>query len=376
MMSGIWSIFRKEIRELLRDPYTLGIAVFFPLLLLYLFAYALNLDVNDVPLATYDQDRTPQSRAYIQSFANADAFVLSQQVANYDEATRLLDTGQVQAVLVIPPNFARDLAAGRPVQTQTLVDGTFPTSAQVIRDFVTILNEAYNANLVGQYLQSRGVSTPKMAVELIPRILFNPELKSLNFIVPGLFTVLLMAFPPLLSTLAIVREKEHGSIQQIFVSPLRPYQYILGKMLPYVIIAYLEMILVLAAGLFWFRIPLRGDLSLFLLASLPYVFGTVAIGLLVSTITNSQVAAMLLTLVLTFMPSFLFSGFMFPIFTMPKILQFYSLFFPARYFNDITTNVFLKGVGLEYMWLNMLILTGYTLVIVIFVAVRFKKKIG
>jgi ABC-2 type transport system permease protein len=185
-----------------------------------------------------------------------------------------------------------------------------------------------------------------------------------------------MVFPPLLSTLAIVREKEHGSIQQVFVSPLRPYQYILGKLLPYVLIAYLEMMLVLAAGLFWFRIPLAGDLGLFLLASLPYVFGTVAIGLLVSTLTRSQVAAMLLTIVLTLMPSFLFSGFLFPIFTLPRLMQYYSFLFPARYFNDITTGIFLKGIGLEHLGLNLMILTGYTLVMVIFAAGWFKKKIA
>ncbi len=384
-MSGIWPVFRKEIRELLRDPYTLGIAAVFPLLLLFLFAYALNLDVQDIPLAVYDQDRTPQSRAYVQSFVNSDTFVLSQQATTYDQVAWLLDTGQVQAALVIPPGFARGLAAGRSAQVQTLVDGTFPTSAQVIRDFVTALNEAYTARVAGQYLQARGFVprlSPRggpplsLAVEPVPRVLFNPDMKSLNFIVPGLFTVILMAFPPLLSTLAIVREKEHGSIQQVFVSPLRPYQYILGKMLPYVFIAYLEMLLVLAAGIFWFRIPLRGDLGLFLLASLPFVFGTVAIGLLVSTLTRSQVAAMLLAIVLTMMPSFLFSGFMFPIFTMPKIMQFYSFFFPARYFNDITIGVFLKGTGLEHLWLNLLILTGYTLVIVVFAVARFKKKIG
>ncbi len=376
MTSGIWPIFRKEIRELLRDPYTLGIAAIFPLLLLFLFAYALNLDVQDIPLAVYDQDRTSRSRAYVQSFVNSDAFILSRQVATYEEAAWLLDTGQVQAVLVIPPSFAHDLAAGRPAQVQTLVDGTFPTSAQVIRDFVTILNEAYTARVAGEYLQARGGPALRMAVEPVPRVLFNPDLKSLNFIVPGLFTVILMVFPPLLSTLAIVREKEQGSIQQIFVSPLRPYQYILGKMLPYVFIAYAEMVLVLAAGLFWFRIPLRGNLGLFLLASLPYVFGTVAIGLLVSTLTRNQVAAMLLAIVLTMMPSFLFSGFMFPIFTMPKVMQFYSFLFPARYFNDITIGVFLKGTGLGHLWLNLVILTGYTLIIIVFAVSRFKKKIG
>ena len=375
-MSGVWPVFRKEIRELLRDPYTLSIAAVFPLVLLFLFAYALNLDVQNVPLAVYDQDRTPQSRAYVQSFINSNTFVLEYQAATYDEVVRLLDTGQVQAALVIPSNFAHNLAAGRPVEVQTLVDGTFPTSAQVIRDFAITLNDAYNARLAQQYLAARGGVTLSPVVEPVPRILFNPNLKSLNFIVPGLFTVLLMAFPPLLSTLAIVREKEHGSIQQVFVSPLRPYQYLLGKMLPYVFIAYLEMMLVLSAGLFWFRIPLRGNLWLFLLASLPYVFCTVAIGLLVSTLTRSQVAAMLLAIVLTMMPSFLFSGFMFPIFTMPKVMQIYSFFFPARYFNQITIGVFLKGGGLEYLWLNLLILVGYTLIILAFAVGRFKKKIG
>jgi drug efflux transport system permease protein len=378
-MNSILPILKKELREMRRDPYILGVAILLPLVLLFLFAYALNLDVKDVPLAVVDLDRSAESRSYANAFVNAGKFNLKYRPTNPNEAARLLDRGAVQAVLVIPGGFSRSLLEGGTAQVQTLLDGTFPTSALVIQGYVQAINTAFTGQLIQIHFAALGMnSAPAIApaVEALTRVRYNPGLKSVNFIVPGLIGVILMAFPPLLSALAIVRERERGSIQQIFVSPLKPWAFILGKLLPYGGIAYLELILVLLATRFWFNVPLAGNLGLFLLASIPYVFSTVAIGLLVSTLTRSQLTAMLLAIVLTMMPAFIFSGFMFPLNTMPRVLQVYSYLFPARYFTEITHDVFLRGVGLQTWGVQLAFLLVYALGLIALASLRFKKKVS
>lgn len=377
-MQSMIPVLKKEFREIWRDPYTLGIAIFLPVVLLFLFAYALNLDVEDVPLAVVDLDNSAESRAYVDAVLNTDKFNLLAYPDSPAVAGRLLDRGEAQVVMVIPAGFSRSLLGGKTGDVQTLIDGTFPTSARVIKDYVNAASDAFSARLMAEHFADLGMAgggplTP--AVTAVPRIRYNPALKSANLIVPGLIGVILMAFPPLLSALAIVREKERGSIQQIFVSPLRPLAFIVGKLLPYVVIAYIELLLVLLATRIWFDVPLVGNAWLFLLASVPYVVSTVAIGLLVSTLTRSQLAAMLLAIVLTLMPSFLFSGFMFPIFTMPRLLQIYSYFFPARYYMDITMGTFLKGVGPEVWLPQLLTLLLYTAALVTVATFRFQKKV-
>ncbi len=378
-MNGVIPIFKKEIREIWRDPYTLGIALFLPLVLLFLFAYSMNLDVKNIPLAVLDMDNSAESRAYVAAIVNTGKFDLKYRPENAQEAERLLDWGKAQVVVLIPTGFSKTLLGGGTADVQTLVDGTFPTSARVVQSYVNVINDTFTARLLADHFTDLGMGNSGAlapAVTAVPRIRYNPAMKSANLIVPGLIGVLLMAFPPLLSALAIVREKESGSIQQIFISPVRPSAFIVGKLIPYGIIAYIELLLVLLAARYWFQAPLAGSLPLFLLASVPYVISTVAIGLLVSTITRTQLTAMLLALVITFMPSFLFSGFLFPLFTMPAVLQIYSYLFPARYFIEITYAVFLKGVGLE-VWLGQLaILSLYTAGIVAFAVMRFKKKVG
>ena len=208
------------------------------------------------------------------------------------------------------------------------------------------------------------------------RVWYNPTMQSVNYIVPGLFAVLLMAFPPMLTALAIVREKERGTIAQIYVSPVRPAMFVLGKVVPYAVLAYAEMLVVLVVGTWWFEIPFRGHVAWLLGASLLYVFVTVGIGVLVSTVARTQVSAVLLTLVFTLMPSVLFSGFVFPIGTMPYVLQLYTYVFPARYFMDVSRDLFLKGVGIEYLWLNLALLGAYALAVIALAAARLKKKVA
>ena len=376
MSYGILPILKKEVREILRDPYILGMAVVLPLILLFLFAYALNLDVRNVTLAVADLDRSPLSRAYVSALAHSERFQLRAQLDDPDRLLDLLDRGEVQVALVLPRGFERSLRRGATAEIQVLIDGTFPTAARVIQGYVDGANDAFLRDVLRKEGWAEGFASRAPVLEPVPRVYFNPELKSLNFIAPGLIPVLLMAFPPLLSALAIVREKERGSIQQIFVSPIRPWALIVGKVLPYGAIAFGELLLILGVTRYLFDVPMAGSLGLYLLASFPYVLSTVAIGLLVSTLTRSQLAAMLLAIVLSMMPSFLFSGFLFPVFTMPRPIQLYAYLFPARYFVDITLQVFLRGAGLSVWWPALAALSAYTAAILGVAVFRFRKRMG
>lgn len=378
MFNRTLSVLRKETREILRDPYTLSIALVLPLVMLFLFAYGVNTDVRNIQLAVLDFDQSATSRDYVRAFFSSGYFDSVGTVRNYEQAGDMLDRDTADAVLVILPGFARTLSNGGQAQTQTLLDGSYTPSAQVAESYIEAINNAYNGRIVSQYIESQtGRSLGEyISLQVQSRVLYNPGLKSVNAIVPGLFGVILMALPPLLSALAIVREKESGSIQQVFVSPIRPLELIVGKLIPYVVIAFIEMLIVLAGGILWFGVPFRGSLLLFLGASVLYVLCTVGIGLLISTLTRSQVTAGLLAIVLTIMPSMLFSGFIFPIHTMPTPMQVYANAFPARYFIDISRALALKGQDFSSVAPAMGFLAAYAAGLILFSALRFKKRIG
>ncbi|BAU49803.1 ABC transporter permease [Sulfurifustis variabilis] len=370
MKSLIGPVVWKEAREIRRDPVTIAVAILLPLIMLYLFGAGLSLDVEEARLAVYDQDRSPASRALIDAFPRSGYFRLAHEIRAEHEIGELLDRGRVRLVLVIPEGFARRLARREPAVVQTLVDGSFSATAMVVVGYAEAVVQSF---ALAQTPAGKSVPLP---VVLDARVWFNAPLESVNYIVPGLFGVILMAFPPLLTALAVVREKEAGSVQQIFVSPIRPFEFIAGKAIPYAGIAFLEMLLILAAGLWWFEVPFRGSLPLFLAATLIYVVCTVGLGLLISSVTRSQLVAMLLALVLTLMPSFLFSGFLFPIYTMPAMMQLYTYLFPARYFIEISRGIAMKDVGLAVLWPQFALLVLYTAVVFAFTTRLFRKKVG
>jgi len=378
MNSRLLSVLRKETREILRDPYTLSIALLLPLVMLFLFAYGVNTDVRNIQLVVLDFDQSAASRDYIRAFFSSGYFESVGTISNYEQAGDMLDRDTADAVLVILPGFARTLSHGGQAQIQTLLDGSYTPSAQVAESYIEAVNAAYNSRIIFQFVESRtGQSLDEsISLQVQSRVLYNPGLKSVNVIVPGLFGVILMALPPLLSALAIVREKERGSIQQVFVSPIRPLELIVGKMIPYTVIAFIEMIIVLVGGILWFGVPFRGSLLIFLAASGLYVLCTVGIGLLISTLTRSQVTAGLLVIVLTIMPSMLFSGFIFPIHTMPTPMQAYANAFPARYFIDISRALALKGEGFSSVAPAMGFMAVYATGLILLSALRFKKRIG
>lgn len=368
-------LIRKELIEIRRDPVTLALAVVMPVVLLFLFGYGISLDVEDVRLAVLDQDQSQASAELVERFVASRYFRRIRDLASPREATDTLDRGLASVVLVIPADYSGALARKGTAAVQLLIDGSFSATALIVSSYASAIVTQHSLTLAQRALTTLGVELPA-PVQVDTRVWYNAPMKTVNYIVPGLFGVLLLAFPPMLTALAIVREKERGTIEQVYVSPLSPRIYILGKILPYAAIAFGEMLMVLAIGTLWFNIPFRGSVVLLLAASVIYVFVTVGIGVFVSTITRTQVAAVLLSLVATLMPSFLFSGFLFPIATMPYVMQLYTYAFPARYFTDVSRDLFLKGVGLEYVWGNLALLALYAVALFSLAAVRFRKKVA
>lgn len=359
----IAAVIRKETHEIARDPVTIWVSLLMPLVMLFLFGYAITLDVKDIPLGVWDADGSPQSRRLIDAFAESGYFIVVHEINDERDLTGTLERGDIEIALVIPRGFGQRLARSVPTAVQVIIDGTFSNTAQIVASYA-------DAIVLGASPPARALLEPEV------RVWYNPEMRSVNYVVPGLFGVILLAFPPLLTALAVVREKETGSIQQIFASPLTSAEFIAGKLVPYGLIAFVQILLVMGFGLVWFKVPFRGDLALLLAVSLIYVFCTVGLGLLVSTLTHKQVVAMLLVLVLTLMPSFLFSGFLFPIFTMPYFLQWYAAVFPGKYFVELSRDIVMKGAEMRGVWLNVGALLVYTLTIFWLAAWRFRKKVA
>lgn len=363
MPRRITAVIAKEARELWRDPITIAIALLMPLVMLFLFGYAISLDITNISLGVLDQDQTPASRSLIDSFVQNDYFRLARVFASVHDVDAALQLGSVDIALVIPERFQATLVRGEAPSVQLLVDGTYSTTAQVVANYADAIVRSYGA-------------PPGHDIRAEMRVWYNAPMRSANYIVPGLFGVILMAFPPLLTALAVVREKETGAIQQIYASPLTPAEFIVGKLIPYGAIAFVQILMVMAAGFFWFDVPFRGNVGLLLLAGSVYVLTTVGLGLLVSTIAQRQVTAMLLAIILTLMPSMLFSGFLFPIFTMPYMFQLYTYAVPARYFVELSRGIVLKGSGLQELWPNIGLLVAYTIVVFLVAAGRLRKKVA
>jgi ABC-2 type transport system permease protein len=355
---------RKEALEIIRDPITVWIALFMPLVILFLFGYALSFDVENAPLMVVDHDKSAASRALTAQFLNTRYFRLAGAPDDERRAEHALMTGEARAVLSVPPGFGDRLAKGEAAPVEFVVDGTYASTAAIVSAYGRAIIYAFPSGSL------------QLPVQPEVRVWYNPQLRSRDFIVPGLFAVILMAFPPLLTALAVSREKELGTIAQIYASPLTKAEFVVGKLLPYAGIAFGQLLLVLAAGFWWFRIPMHGSLALLVGLGLIYVVCTVSIGLLVSTLVRTQVAAMLVTLVVTLMPSFLFSGFIYPIFTMPEFFQGYSARIPTMYFVNISRGIVMRGAGLAEIWTNVAILVGYTAVVLTLATFLLRKRIA
>ena len=375
MGERILAILRKEFRSILRDPRMRFVILGLPVLQTLIFGYAVTLDVRQVRLAVMDRDGTPASRALVARFTGSTCFEAVAHPADEAAARALLDAGEVAALLRINAGFEEGLRAGRAVPVQLAVDGADSNTARFVLNYAGQIAAAANAELAGE--TSRRNARPAAApggIDLRPRVWFNPDLESRNYYVPGIIAMLVMLVGLMLTSMAIVREKETGTIEQIMVTPIRPVEFILGKCAPFALVGFIDTALVSAVGLFWFDIPFRGSFTLLLLGTALFLLGTLGIGLFISTVSRTQQQAMMTTFFF-FFPAMLFSGFIFPISSMPAAFQWLSLADPLRHFLIIIRGVFLKGVGAEVLWPELVALLATGVAVMAFAVSRFRKTL-
>jgi ABC-2 type transport system permease protein len=384
MWNRVREIVRKEFLQTLKDPRTRAILIGPPILQLIIFGYAVNLDVENARTAWMDMDRTPESRELLAAFDGSRYFRIVAMPRNHDEARDLMDRGSVLTVIRILPGFARDIQRGNAAAVQILVDGTNSNTAAIVSGYANQVVVAYAGRKVS--LRQRPPPVASAAVpkgpepSVVPvltaqsRVWFNPDLKSRVYFVPGVIVILIALITVMLTSMSIVREKEIGTMEQLMVTPVRPLELILGKLLPFAIAGIIEVALVVVAALLVFRIPLRGSIPLLFGCSVLYLLTTLGVGLFISTISRTQQQAMMSSFFF-FLPALLLSGFVFPIRNMPVSVQYLTYLNPLRYFVEIVRGLFLKGVGIQALWQEIAIMALFGVAILGMSALRFQRKL-
>lgn len=369
------AVARKEFLHVLRDPRSLMMGIGMPMMLLFLFGYALTMDVDRVPLAVWDQSQTVESREFISRFSGSSYFDLRISTDNYRRIEDAIDRREALIALVIPADFARRLSHGETAVVQTVVDGSDPNTATIALGYADATALGFSRQVAVSQMQRTGLKLKLPALELRPRVWFNNDMVSRNFIFPGLIAVVMMIMAAILTSLCMAREWETGTMEQLIVTPVTATELIFGKLAPYFCIGMLDLLLCVGVGEFVFDVPLRGSLWLLTPLSMLFLFGALSFGMLLSIITKSQLLASQLGIVTTILPAFLLSGFIFPIENMPLPIQTVTHIITARYFVFILRGIYLKDVGMGVLWPEVLFLAAFG-VIVMTVAVRkFKKKI-
>ena len=346
-MSGgrIATIAFKELRQISRDPATLGTLLLVPLFLLVMFGFAISLDITHIPLAVLDRDRTETSRAYIDSFLHSEFFDLKTVMPSDTEIDRLLDEGQALVALVVPRGFGSDVLRGRKTEIQAIVDGSNGNTAATAMGYVQAVTADWSQRASVRSLQRAGVTGMRSTVDFRPRVLFNPELRSANFLVPGLIVLILIMTAVMSTATSIVREKERGTMEQLTVSPVQPLELIVGKTVPYLLIGLLAAGAILGASRLLFGVTIKGSWLDLGLVTLVFLIGCLALGVLISTLSDSQQVAFLISVLLTLLPVFILSGFVFPFRNMPAVIQAVSYVLPGRYYLAALRSIMLKGAG-------------------------------
>jgi ABC-2 type transport system permease protein len=374
MNSRLISIIRKEFIQIFRDPRTLVLIIVMPIMQLFLLGYAATTDVKNVSLAVWDQAQSPQSRGLLDAFRAANYFQISYAVGSEDEYRSLIESGKVRAVLIIPPDYDHSLADGN-AQVSLVLDGSDATVGGTALSTARLIGQSYATKVTADQsaLSGRAASfTPPLEVRT--QVWYNPDLISAYFNVPGVIGQILFMITALLTASTIVRERERGTIEQLIVTPIRSWELVVGKILPYVILALVDTIEVLIIGHLIFKVPIRGDIGLILLLSGLFVISSLGIGLLASTIANTQQEAFI-TVMVTMLPSIFLSGFLFPLDAMPRALQIVSYAIPLRYYLVIIRALTLKGVGPEAIVNEIFALAVFGIVIMSVAALRFRKRL-
>jgi len=370
----------KEWREILRDPLFLTLAFIVPVSMMLVFGYGIKLDVEHIPFAVLDQDRTAMSRDYLHLFMDSRYFDYKGHAQDERELESLLADSKIRFAIILPPKFQENLKADRPVAVQSLIDGTFPFRTSTSKGYVIAINNAFNSKLLADFISRKMGVTPEQATSLAEpvkvqiRYLYNQEIKSLWSIAPSMIMFILLITPPFLTALGVVREKETGSIYNIYSSPVTRAEFLIGKLLPYLGISIINIIILWLMAVLVFAAPSKGDPLFFFLASVVYVSCTTGIGLLVSLFARTQVSAMMITVVVTIVPAVLYSGMLVPIASMDTASQFEAHLFPAMYYNDIAIGFFLKGSGVRQLWGRVGALVLYSGILWIASYLLFRKR--
>lgn len=374
-MRKVLSFVRKEFLQLRRDRRMIPILIISPIVQLLLLGYAVDLDVRDVPSVVCDLDRTAAGREFLAAYFHSGYFTEKARVETPGEIDRFLDDGLASMAFVIPRGFGDDLAAGRRARVQIIVDGSESQSATVGLNYASLIAARFSERVLVEALEkggAPGLRPVRLEAEL--RVWYNPELRSRYFLVPGILGLILMVMTLMVTSMAIVREKEMGTLEQLIVTPLRARELILGKLLPFVAIGLIDVVLVVGVATLFIRVPLRGSVALLLALSLAFMLTTLGLGLFVSTISRNQQQAML-TAVFFIIPMILLSGFVFPIENMPRFFQAVTYAIPIRYFFTIIRGIFLKGVGLPELWDEAAAMLVFGLGIFTLSVLRFRKKL-
>ena len=370
----VFAIIRKEFVHIIRDPLSLAMAIAMPVLLIFLFGSSLSLDVDKVPLVIWDQNRTSDSREFIGRFTGSRYFLLSGYVNSYGEIEQSIDKREAMLALIIPNDFSRKLETGQKADAQLIVDGSDSNTATIAIGYAKTVTDGYISSLLLKTAQRQGEKKVAIPLEAKPRIWFNQNMQAKNYIIPGLIAVIMMVIAALLTSLTVAREWENGTMEQLLTTPLQPRELILGKLVPYFTIGMFDVLLAVLIGEFLFQVPLRGNGALVFAMAALFLPGALTMGMLAGIVTRSQLVASQLAMVLTFLPSFLLSGFMYSIANMPPFLQGLTYVVPARFFVTILKRIYLKGAGLEMLIMEAVGLVIFAVVLIVVANIKLKKS--
>jgi ABC-2 type transport system permease protein len=370
---NILPIVRKEFRQIKRDKRILSILLFIPALMLLMFGYALNFDVKHTSMAVYDEDRSSTSREFVEQFFISEYFTKVQTLESKAEINNLLDAEQARVVLVIPSSFTKDIQRGRAASVQVIVDGANSNAASTVLGYINAIIQQYSVKVMTASFVRMGQQNITMPIDFEPRVWYNPELESAKFLVPGLIAFILMVTAVVSTALAIVRERELGTMEQLMVSPIKPIELILGKTIPYTLISLFATVTVLFLGYILFDVSIKGSIFLLSLVTFIFFIGSLGMGLLISTMVETQQLAFMIAAIVSMLPTFILSGFVFPIRNMPIIIQGITYLLPARYFLVVLRAIILKGAGLSAFWDQALILAIYAFFMISISSLRMRK---
>lgn len=377
MKKIIQHIVKKEFIQFRKDKKMVVMSFISPILQLLLLGYAANVDVKYIPTVVCDLDNTSISREYISDVTNSNYFEIVRYVDKMNDIDAIIDNGSASVGITIPKNFSNDIISGKTTQIQSMIDGSDSNTATIGMNYLSMITGQFSQKFLSEkmdQLKKLQINTEVISPEL--RVWYNPELKSRNFMVPGVLGLLLMVMTLILTSMAIVKEKENGTLEQLIVTPIKSIELIIGKLIPFIIIGLIDVILVVAVATLWFHVPMRGSLITLIILSLTFLLSTLGLGLFVSSISSNQQQAMMTSMFFLMLPMIYLSGFIFPIENMPKIIQYVTYILPLRYYFVIIRGIFLKGVGFAELWKDtfMIFILGVSILTVSIA--RFQKRVG